>query len=274
MKRAILATTFVSACAGLLISVGHSQTPLPAPTIDRIGFPAGYRDTFKKLFSFDRPSGNTVRVIWGNDEAASVKNFSNQFFYPYGAVFIMESWSTKKDAQGTPILDDNGRFVPDTLGTIFVMAKQPGFGPDYKELRNGEWEYVAYRPDGSYANTPSTTGGCAQCHLEAGQWKDWVFRANLFQKKASGALPTSTMQNYLFIPANIQVKAGDTFTIYNDDDIKHNIVADDRSFASGDIFQGDSFSVKLTQAGEVAYHCTLHSNMKGKITVVPATTEK
>src|SRR2546428_10764809 len=32
--------------------VGHGQT-LPAPAVDRVGFPAGYKDTYKLFYVFD-----------------------------------------------------------------------------------------------------------------------------------------------------------------------------------------------------------------------------
>src|SRR5262245_7595444 len=73
--------------------------------------------------------------------------------------------------------------------TIFVMCKEPGFDADYWNLRNGEWEYVAYRPDRSIATPPTGTFSCAACHLDAGQGRDWVFRTNLFLNKGSGAIP-------------------------------------------------------------------------------------
>src|SRR5205814_1508687 len=73
-----------------------------------------------------------------------------------------------EDAAGEPLLDKDGRFVPNALTTIFVMRKERGFGADYKELRNGEWEYASYRPDGSFGTQPSATGSCALCHLKGG----------------------------------------------------------------------------------------------------------
>jgi hypothetical protein len=53
------------------------------------------------------------------------------------------SRTVQEDANGEPLLDNNGRFIPNTLTTIFMMRKEMGLGADYKELRNGEWEYVA-----------------------------------------------------------------------------------------------------------------------------------
>jgi len=96
---------------------------------------------------------------------------------------VFEDYPAVLDAAGEPQLDENGRFVRGPLRQIFVMRKEPGFGEDYKHLRNGEWEYVAYRPDGSYSTPPQNSGSCANCHLQAGQPRDWVFRSNLLLKE-------------------------------------------------------------------------------------------
>ena len=132
---------------------GHTQS-LPAPTVDRVGFPAGYKDTNKLLYVFDNYQNRQIRRVYGNDVAASVTP-GEVFNFPYGAIILFESYTVKQDSSGDPVLDENGRFIPVDLTTIFVMRKERGFGADYKELRNGEWEYVAYRPDGSVSTPPS-----------------------------------------------------------------------------------------------------------------------
>jgi plastocyanin len=269
----ILATTFT---AGLFLTVGHSQT-LPAPTVDRVGFPTGYRNTFKLLYVFDNYQNRQIRAVWGNATAASVQP-GQAFNFPYGSIILFESFSVMEDSAGEPLLDRNGRYIPNVFNTIFVMRKERGFGGDYKELRNGEWEYVAYRPDGTYATAPSGSGSCALCHLTGGaltlsstskaigaQW-DYVFRPDLYFGGGSGAVPNGVLQHYVFVPATIHARAGDTVTIYNSDQLLHRIVADDGSFDTGVMIPGASFTVKAGAYGSaVAYHCVLHSRVKGQV---------
>src|SRR5439155_12294273 len=142
MKRLLgicgTAVTLYFSAASLLF-VGHTQA-LPAPTVDRVGFPTGYKDTFTPLYTFDNFQNRQIRAVWGNSTAASVQP-GQSFNFPYGSIILFESYSVQQDANGEPVLDDNGRFIPTTLTTIFVMRKEKGFGADYKELRNGEWEY-------------------------------------------------------------------------------------------------------------------------------------
>src|SRR5437667_12496403 len=190
-----LALTFI---CGSLFLLCHTHT-LPTPTVDNVRFPSGSQATYTLFYTFDKYQNRQIRKVYGNPVAATVKP-GEVFNFPYGSIILFESYSVQEDAAGEPLLDANGRFVPNALTTIFVMRKERGFGADYKELRNGEWEYVAYRPDGSYSTQPSGTGSCALCHLTGGsltltsesrnvgaQW-DYVFRPDLYFRLVSGTV--------------------------------------------------------------------------------------
>src|SRR5437764_1389566 len=114
------------------IALLHGQA-LPAPTVDRVGFPANYRTTFSKLLTVDRPDNGQIRVIWGNQVAANTPWWER---YPYGSVLLFESFTSKRDAANNLLLDESGRLIPDTLSTIFVKRKEVGFGVDYQGIRN------------------------------------------------------------------------------------------------------------------------------------------
>ena len=267
--------------------IGKTQS-LPAPTVDHVGFPAGYQQSFIKVFTFDNYQARSVLVMWANPTAASVTPAS-VFKFPYGSIIIMETWATAKDANGEPLLDANGRYViaDGAVPSVAVMRKEKGFGVDYGIIRNGEWEYAGYRADGTTATPPSATGVCAACHLEGAsatgvpitantvdigkQW-DYVFRPELFAVSGfgggSGAIADGLLQHYLFVPATIHAQPGQVVTLYNDDQLLHRIVADDGSFDSGVLSPGSSFSVKAGNPGTtVSYHCILHSRMKGQVVV-------
>ena len=278
MRRTAL--VFVSAAA-LWVLAGSAalvQTQaLPAPTVDRVGFPTDYRSTFKLFYVFDNYQNRQIRAVWGNAVAASVTP-GNVFNFPYGSVILFESYTVMQDADGEPLLDQNGRFVPNVMNQLFVMRKERGFGADYKELRNGEWEYVAYRPDGTYATTPQNSGSCALCHLTGGgltlsaqsrnvgaQW-DYVFRPDLYFSGGSGAVPSGVLDHYVFVPSTVHARPGQIVTIYNSDQILHRIVADDGSFDTGVLAPGSSFTVKAGQANSsIKYHCVLHSRVRGEV---------
>jgi hypothetical protein len=81
------------------------------------------------------------------------------------------------------MLDGNGRFMKDPAqaanATIFVSRKERGFGEAYAQNRTGEWEYVGYRPDGTFQTTPPNSLACAACHRnQIGPENDWTARVS------------------------------------------------------------------------------------------------
>src|SRR5215467_15875328 len=105
--------------AGSLFNVAKTQQ-LPAPIIDRVGFPADYQKTFLKLYTFDNYQNRQIRVVWANQTAASVRP-NVVYNFPYGSIILFESYTVQEDANGEPILNGQGRFTPVNLTTIFVM---------------------------------------------------------------------------------------------------------------------------------------------------------
>jgi len=85
---------------------------------------------------------------------------------------------------------------------------------------------------------------------------------------AAAAGPVAVhISNFTFGPKMVTVKVGQTVTWTNDDDIPHTVVATDKSFRSKVLDTGQSFSFTFTKSGQVAYFCSLHPMMTGKVTV-------
>jgi plastocyanin len=252
----------------MLAKSGGVATGVVDPTVDRVGFPEGYQDTFSLFYEFDRPDNKTARVIYANDVAASVQPGQP---FPYGSILVMDVYRTKKDEAGTVLLDENGRYVRDELSGHFVMRKEPGFGAKYGELRNGEWEYVAYRADGTFQTPPENTNGCAACHMEAGLGKDWVFGIHRFFQDTS---PPQVAENevnvsdYTFQQNTLTVKVGTEVKWLGNDVVMHTVTASDLSF-SGALRPKGSFSHTFEQPGMYEYICGIHPSMRGRVEVVP-----
>jgi hypothetical protein len=157
--------------AGALAAVGDP----PAPDVDRVGFPKDYREKYTTLRRGDRPEKQQVVTVYGNEAAASVKKAGDRP-YPYGSVIVMETASILKDDRGRPVLDAEGHHRPDRVAGLHVMRREKGFGAAYGPNRTGEWEYVEYRPDGSYITPPRRSFACAECHTKAGRERDFVYR--------------------------------------------------------------------------------------------------
>jgi len=87
---------------------------------------------------------------------------------------------------------------------------------------------------------------------------------------ASGPGAVVHIRDDHFIPASITVKAGDKVTFINDDDDAHTATADNASWDSEGLSQGQKWDHAFMKAGKIAYHCTVHPMMHGTIVVTAA----
>jgi hypothetical protein len=95
---------------------------------------------------------------------------------PSGTVITMVNYKAKLDEAGQPVKDANGRFIKtDEIAGIAVMEKRAGWGAEYPpEMRNGEWEYRAFKADGT-VNDKADLKPCFTCHLQKVPNQDFVF---------------------------------------------------------------------------------------------------
>ena len=75
------------------------------------------------------------------------------------------------------------------------------------------------------------------------------------------------IKNFMFTPMTLTVPVGSTVTWKFDDSTQHTVTADDNSFASAPMANGQTFTHTFSAAGTVPYHCSIHPNMTGTITV-------
>jgi plastocyanin len=69
-------------------------------------------------------------------------------------------------------------------------------------------------------------------------------------------------------PNPVTVAAGQAVTwTWEDQGNQHSVSADDGSFESCLQGSGSSFTTTFTKAGTYPYHCSIHSQMKGSVTV-------
>jgi cytochrome P460 len=163
---------------------GNSEEKLsPAPAQDRVDFPNDYTRAYQVLRIVNKPDEQKVVTVYGNRQAAFVTN-STQLPYPYGSVIVMETAVALKDPQGKPLIDEKSNLRKDKVTGLHVMRRGPGFGEAYGNNRAGEWEFVEYRPDGSYITPPQKSAACAACHVKAGQERDFVYRGRLLEAKS------------------------------------------------------------------------------------------
>lgn len=82
------------------------------------------------------------------------------------------------------------------------------------------------------------------------------------------ALVSVAIQNMAYSPANITVPAGTTVTWINRDTVPHTVTRDGvEGPLSGTLQPGQTFSFTYNRAGTFTYHCLIHPNMQGTVTV-------
>ncbi len=96
---------------------------------------------------------------------------------------------------------------------------------------------------------PSTAGGSA-CSVSTGT-----------------ATVAVTIQGFAFSPAAITAKVGDHIGFTNKDSVGHTATLDDASCTTDTIAAGASGALTFTAAGSYPFHCKIHPNMMGTITV-------
>jgi plastocyanin len=86
---------------------------------------------------------------------------------------------------------------------------------------------------------------------------------------SSSAVATDqvSIQNFAFSPTTINIKAGTKVSWTNQDSTSHTVTADDGSFSSSTLGQGQIYSFTFTKAGTYTYHCTIHPSMHGTVVV-------
>ena len=78
------------------------------------------------------------------------------------------------------------------------------------------------------------------------------------------------IDNFTFNPQQITVKAGDTVTWVNHDDIPHTVTSKTALFRSKAMDTDDKFSFTFATPGSFPYFCALHPHMTGTIVVEAA----
>jgi len=77
---------------------------------------------------------------------------------------------------------------------------------------------------------------------------------------------------YCFLPATVTIDAGGTVTWTSNSGTAHTVTADDSSWGSNNLDQGQTYRHTFTTGGRFTYHCSYHSFMTGTVVVNGSTT--
>ncbi|MEM7226681.1 MAG: cytochrome P460 family protein [Pseudomonadota bacterium] len=132
----------------------------------RIQFPEDYRSTFTNYLNLDRTQ-NDDQIIHLYANQLAIDGLRDSGTFPDGSVLIGEVYKAKKDEAGEVIESILGHRIRGKLALVAVMEKRAGWGDAFSEdLRNGDWDFAAFKPDGSIAK--KDLDECRACHAPLG----------------------------------------------------------------------------------------------------------
>ena len=85
----------------------------------------------------------------------------------------------------------------------------------------------------------------------------------------SQATVSVKIENFAFVPRELDIAAGATVTWQNADDVPHTATSKDdpQVFDSGPLDTDDKFSFTFSKPGRYAYYCKVHPHMTGVVVV-------
>jgi plastocyanin len=86
---------------------------------------------------------------------------------------------------------------------------------------------------------------------------------------AGGA--SASIVDFAFQPGGVEVAVGGTVSWSNNGETEHTVTANGGSFDSGTLAPGGGFSTTFSTPGTFSYFCTLHTQMRGTVTVTSPT---
>ena len=168
---------------------------------------------------------------------------------------------------------DRGRYDHDRYGYGYYYG-DPYYYGDYQECHRDPSGSVTCEPyggdydpggyNGGYPDPPPDRYYCSHPHsAHSAQCPDEDARG------ANNGVPPGTVviRNQAFNPAQINARVGkDVVWNFDDHGVAHTVTADNGSFDSGKRISGE-FTLAFPQPGTYGYHCAVHPDMKGTVTV-------
>lgn len=78
---------------------------------------------------------------------------------------------------------------------------------------------------------------------------------------------TAEIRGFAYLPATLQVAAGDTVVWINRDVVPHTATQDGQGWDSGSIGAEQAWRLVATSGGSQPYYCTFHPSMRGVLVV-------
>jgi hypothetical protein len=163
-----IAVSFAVVCASAALIAGAARAGG-----DNVVFPENYAGGVLYT-TVDRADNKQFRELYVSPPAA-VEAAKKGEAMPSGTVITLVQYAALLDVNGNPQVGANGRFIKGNRVAYTVMEKRTGWGAEYPDnVRNGEWEYQAFKADKT-PNTAANLTGCFNCHKPLGAAPDYLF---------------------------------------------------------------------------------------------------
>lgn len=129
----------------------------------------------------------------------------------------------------------------------------------------GGW-YLATRNKTNSTNTTSSNSNMGNMNMSNHSNSSSSSSSSSQSAQQTNAV---TIQNFAFSPPSISVKEGTKVTWTNKDSVAHTVTETDSQSGpnSGDVSPNGSYSFVFEKAGTYHYHCSIHPEMVGTVTV-------
>jgi plastocyanin len=267
MRHRVIALAVLTGFAAAAVLVA---TPgLAGP--DKIAFPG---DKKGKLYTIaDRYDVKQYRELYATDGSIEAAKAGKPL--PDGTVLTLVQYKAQVDPQGNPLKDANGRFLKGDIIAVAVMEKRAGWGTEYPDdVRNGNWEYAAFSPDGKL-NDKANYKGCFQCHKPHEKIDFVISYPALAGRTVTASAAASQgaavkIAGFTFGPNKVTTAPGKVVVWVNDDLSPHQITftGDNAKLARSELLvKGQSHRQSFAAPGNYEYICGLHPQMKGAVEV-------
>ena len=83
----------------------------------------------------------------------------------------------------------------------------------------------------------------------------------------SGKVVAVAIRGFKFVPADANIKVGETIVWTNEDSAAHTVESSDGTLKSDELSKGDTYKFTFTKAGRYDYICGIHKSMHGSVKV-------
>lgn len=129
--------------------------------------------------------------------------------------------------------------------------------------------FVANRGSNSNNKTNSTTSTSTDQSMNNMDMNNGTSNTTAPTNTTPSTTNSVVIENFAFSPSSITVKKGTTVSWTNKDSATHTVTENDGQTGpnSGDLATGKSYSFTYNTVGTFKYHCSIHPNMVGTVTV-------